>query len=171
MLESKDTGLRRHFSSYEEMVAFVEIYREHTELYDTLRFLCGLYPNEGESVIVEISGKDVAIDATIAPYVVELRKHGYETLACCSGLLREHKGAKYGKSSPSGYISILRDKEALERISGLPAVPGITTELDADCYLQPAISFRLKAKTDEKMVEIWEALVNNLLDVGETTLK
>lgn len=171
MLESKDAGLRRHFSSYDEMVAFVEIYREHTELYDILRYLCGLYPNEGESVMVDIDGKEVAIDASIAPYVIELRKHGYETLACCSGLVREHRGAKYSKSSPSGYISILRDEETLERVSGLSAVPGVKTELDADCYLQPAISFRLKAETDGELVEAWDTLVKTLLDLGETTLR
>ena len=166
MIDHKEEGLTQHFSSFEEMVEFCEIYREHPDLYDSIRFLCGLYPNEGKAAPIEIDGKQVLIDASISRHVANLRDAGYETLACCSGVKREHEGAKFNEDADHGYICLLRNEETQERIKHLPVRSGVTIDQNADCYFKPAITIKLKAENDDKLEQLWEMTVQELIDAA-----
>jgi len=146
----------------EDVEKMAESVRDNPEQYDTLRFLFGLYPNEGISETLILNDEEAKIDKFICPLISKLNDIGYKALASCSGLISEHQGAKFHKGTPSGYLSILRTEETIKMVNELPDTPNIEIDFDGEAYLQPSITFRIKAVSDEKLKATWIALGKGL---------
>lgn len=108
--------------------------------------LFDLAPQEGKAVEVEGVG---LIDVSISEYVKELNARGYYTLACCSGLVREHKNAQ-----KAGYISFAQSDRTMAMLRTVCTETGLEYEED-ECYLTPSLTVRITGDEDEKEA-IWE---------------
>lgn len=81
-------SISNHFENMEEVEEYVLRAEKLLPVHEAelIRYLCGLYKNEGISERVKINGVEVPIDASIADIVRSFNELGFSTLACCSGL-------------------------------------------------------------------------------------
>lgn len=147
----------KYFSSMKEVEEMLEEMKKSstTEEYLALKKALGLTDQEGDYREVEGIGK---IDRSIADFVEELKRHGYQTLSSCSGIRLEHP--KHAEPA-GGYLSFILDnratriKEACRQV-GLPVREG-------EVYLKPALTVVIEGRTDDDIVEKWRSLRSALL--------
>lgn len=142
-------------SSMAELQALLDQMRPvaSKEEYEVMELLFGVLPNQGESEPVEISGKAVLIDRSIAPIIQSLVQAGVPTLACCSGVLSEHASAIFAPSS--GYLSLSYDPQAFAYLQDALKNPLLSVS-KSKCYFQSSIHIHLKTTDTEELRGLWE---------------
>ncbi|PLS19544.1 hypothetical protein CVD28_03760 [Bacillus sp. M6-12] len=148
------------FTSMEDIDIFLEWIKPTVtpEILETMKFMLGVADQEGESVEVEGIG---LIDLSIAPFIQKLNKEGYETLASCSGLMKEHPKTKSDRLS--GYLSFLNNGG-----EHLSLIKKICDELELPCqesqaYFKPSLTVRFRGETDAEIEEKWKSFQSKLL--------
>lgn len=131
---------------------------------DMLLFVLGCLPNQGISSNVLIDGKNVPVDSSIAPIIDSLNKHGFTTMACCSGLDCDHKDVRPILKPNSGYLCFTDTEQNRAKLKSMPPIPGVTIDWNAKCFLQPAMSVHLKKYADALLMERWVALYHWFID-------
>ena len=150
------------FKTMEELKEYVEQFKSDMAegQYELLLFVCGLLENEGDASIVEIDGKEIAIDKFLAPIIKDLNSHGYRTLACCSGLQEEHRNAKFGHDAP--YLSFAYNEQLFYKLRKEAGRLGITVR-KGSAYLQESVSIAIPFADDETLKKKWLDLRNFLI--------
>ncbi len=140
-----------HFKNMDEVRAYVEAYKKFTtpEQYDALLLVFGLAEQEGDYEMVIIDGEEKQIDKFIAPIIKDLNRRGYHTLACCSGLQREHKNPK-----GHAYLSISFKDGLKKKLTSVIDDTEIGVE-ESECFLQQSLCLDIKAETDSIIEEKW----------------
>ena len=155
--------LLKDMEEVEKIVKWAEL-QFPRDVVDDLRFLLGLYPNEGVSKLVELNGAEVPVDASIADGVYRINQAGYRTLACCSGIVEEHRGAKYARTC--GYLALAYDERLLSALILEAERLGIVAE-ESETYLQRSIRIAVNGETDKVIREKWDALFCFLERISE----
>lgn len=130
------------------------------DVYQSILALFGLLPNQGTSTTVELNGKRVDIDVSLAPLIEELNAAGISTLASCSGRPSEHTHSLFPPSS--GYLALSYQKDRLAQLQAALQDPLITVE-ESSCYLQPSISIVLHTTDEEHLTRLWASIRHILL--------
>lgn len=148
----------KYFSSMKEVEEMLEEMKKSSspEEYLALKKALGLAQQEGDYREVEGIGK---IDRSIADFVEELNRNGYQTLSSCSGVRLEHpKNAE----PASGYLSFIQDNRA-NQIEGVCRELGFSIR-EGEVYLKPALTVVIEGRTDDEIVEKWRSLHSALLE-------
>lgn len=134
------------------------------EGYDAIAFLLGVLPNQGDAVPVEIGGKPVLIDQSIAPVMQDLVQAGVPTLACCSGVSSEHPAGLFAPNS--GYLSLAYQEQAFVRLKDWLQGPLLSVS-KGTCYFQPSIHIQLQTTDPGELRPLWRQVHAAVLQAFE----
>lgn len=154
---------KQHFPrSMEDVHAIMEQMRPSVsgESYDIMAFLLGVLPNQGDAVPVEIDGKSVPIDRSIASIIQDLAQHGVPTLACCSGVSSEHPAGLFAPNS--GYLSLSYQEQPFSTLKNILSGPLLSVS-ESTCYFQPSIHIQLKSTDPVELGPLWEQVHSAVL--------
>lgn len=152
-----------YFKSMDEVEEYLETLAPMvtSEQYNILKIVLGFGEQEGEYVEIKSIGK---IDKAIAELIQVFNKQGFTTLACCSGIMKEHPTWKQRQSA---YVSFLDDGVIEKKLW----IRKLTQDLDmgfeeGETYLKPSYSLQFNDINDEAIFEKW-ANIKRVIDKGD----
>lgn len=153
-------SLSKYFKSMDEVRSYVENFQKTSTLeeYKILLQIFGLGEQEGEFEIVSVGGDEKMVDRFLVPIIKDLNHRGYRTIACCSGLQREHTAKRN-----YGYLSLAFEDRLIEALEAAINSQDVKIR-ELECYLQRSVHIEVVYRTDldleKQWMVLWDVLKN-----------